>query len=493
MFLQRDQDLIDAGGTAAVAVGRALVVVPRPNAGRFDDLRHRLGQVDWVPDLGARIGSTEWFRGAASCIALIAGTLALSPGISRPLVAAVPAPLTGSEYDEARALGTTPLALGGDSGKRAAANDLVVPLRETPERPTVELTATLGQGDDFADALARAGVGRNEAATLADLVAGAVPTGDIRPGTRIDLTLGRRPSRTVSRPLESLNFRARFDLALSVARHHGGLELTRHPIAIDRTPLRIRGLVGSSLYRSARAAGAPAKAVEAYIKALATKLSVGRDIGATNSFDIIVERARAATGEVQLGQLMYAGLDRGGKTLRLVAWTADGKNQWYDANGVGERRGVMQLPVLGRLASSYGLRRHPILGYMRMHKGQDIAAPYGTPIRAAIDGVVAFAGRSGGYGNFVKLSHAGGLATGYGHMSRIAVRPGTRVARGQVIGFVGSTGMSTGPHLHWEVWRNGAAINPRSISFTQVAQLSGQALANFRARVNTLMAVRPAN
>ena len=493
MFLKSDHDLIDAGGGAAVAVGRALVVVPQPGAGTFDALRHRLAGVDWVPDLGARIGSTEWFRGAASCIALIAGALALSPGLGRPLIAPVPAPLTGRDFDEARALGVTPLALGADSGRHVAANDLVVPLKETPERPTVELTATMGQGDDLSDALRRAGVGRDEAATLEDLVAGAVAGGDIRPGTRLDLTLGRRPNRNVARPLDKLAFRARFDLALSVARSNGALELTRHPIAIDRTPLRIRGLVGSSLYRSARAAGAPAKAVEAYIKALATILSVGRDIGAGNSFDIIVEQARAATGEVQLGQLLYAGLDRGGRKLQLVSWTADGKAQWYDANGVGERKGVMQMPTIGRLASSFGLRRHPILGYMRMHKGMDIAAPHGTPIRAAIDGIVAFAGRSGGYGNFVKLSHAGGLATGYGHMSRISVRPGSRVARGQVIGFVGSTGMSTGPHLHWELWRNGAPINPRSVSFTQVAQLSGQQLANFRARVANLLAVRPAN
>jgi murein DD-endopeptidase MepM/ murein hydrolase activator NlpD len=489
VFLRSDHHLIDAGGTATVSFGRATPV--RPPANSLDDIRYRLSQVDWMPDLGARIGSTEWFRGAATCIVLLAGTLALSPGVGRPLLGAAPPALTGENWEQARAQGISPLAWGADSGRRLGSNDLVVPLQETPERPNVELTATLGVGDELSDALRRAGVGGGEASALAGLVGSAVPLDQLRPGTRLDLKLGRRENKTAARPLESLAFRARFDLALSVARHHGQLELSRHPIAIDRTPLRIRGVVGSSLYRSARAAGAPAKAVEAFIKAIATKLSVG-SIGAGNNYDIIVEQARAATGEVQLGQLLFAGLERGGQKVQLVNWTSDGKNQWFEASGVGERRGVMAMPVMGRLASGYGLRRHPILGYMRMHKGLDIAAPYGTPIRAAIDGVVASAGRNGGYGNFVKLSHPNGLATGYGHMSRFAVRPGTRVSQGQVIGYVGSTGMSTGPHLHWEVWRNGGAINPRSISFTQVAQLTGQALTNFKARVSALMSVRPA-
>jgi murein DD-endopeptidase MepM/ murein hydrolase activator NlpD len=124
-----------------------------------------------------------------------------------------------------------------------------------------------------------------------------------------------------------------------------------------------------------------------------------------------------------------------------------------------------------------------------MHKGMDIGAPYGAPIYAATDGVVAMAGRNHGYGNFVKLNHAGGLATGYGHMSRIAVSSGQRVRKGQVIGYIGSTGMSTGPHLHYELYRNGVAINPKSVAFTVVRQLTGGDLSEFRARLGRLMSV----
>jgi len=104
---------------------------------------------------------------------------------------------------------------------------------------------------------------------------------------------------------------------------------------------------------------------------------------------------------------------------------------------------------------------------------------------------VIFAGHAGGYGNFIRLNHGGGLVSGYGHLSRIAVAPGQHVSRGQVIGNVGSTGLSTGPHLHWEIWRNGQAVNPQSFSFDSVSQLSGDALRAFRARVASLLAVKP--
>jgi murein DD-endopeptidase MepM/ murein hydrolase activator NlpD len=412
----------------------------------------------------------------------------LSPGFNRTIMGDVPAPLAGAAWDEAQAQSIAPLAWGAGSGRHMAANDLVAPLAETPERPQVDMIATLGQGDNFTRMLQRAGVSEGDATNASSQIAQAVALGDIKPGTQIDMTLGRRPSHDVARPLERLAFRARFDLNLTLTRTGNNLSLSRQAIAIDHTPLRLQGLVGSSLYRSARAAGAPAKVVEGYIKALATRLSIGRDVGASDTFDIIVEQARAATGEVQLGNILFAGIDRGNRKTQLLKWT-DG--QWYEASGQTERHGEMGLPVAGHITSGFGLRMHPVLGYMRMHKGMDIGAPWGTPIHAAVDGIVSFAGRTGGYGNFVKLSHAGGLATGYGHMSRIAVRYGTRVARGQVIGYVGSTGLSTGPHLHWEVWKNGVSVNPRSMSFSSVAQLSGDTLRAFKAKVAALLSVKP--
>ena len=494
MFLRNDQGLEMAGGGAARGLGArpfGRAPVPKPDLGRIDRLRNTATAIDWATDLGAQIGSRDWWRGVATLTALCGAVWAIAPGLP-PLVGATPAPLDGIAWEEARGQGIAPLAWGGDTGRRMAANDLVAPLAEAPERPVVDLSATLGEGDDLNRVLMRAGVGRGDARAAAGLVAQAVALDAIKPGTRIALTLGRRPAKTVARPLDKLALRARFDLALSLDRVGNGLVMTRHPIAIDATPLRIQGLVGSSLYRSARAAGAPARIVESYIKALATRLSIGRDVTAADSFDLIVEQERAATGETRLGDLLFAGIDQGRRQVQLVRWEddGDGKPGWFDAKGQSERRGFMGMPVAGRITSSFGYRMHPLLGYLKMHKGLDIAAPYGSPIYAALDGVVQGAGRSGGYGNFVKLIHGGNLASGDGHMSRIAVARGQRVRQGQVIGYVGSTGMSTGPHLHWEVWRNGQTINPRSISFASVAALSGESLRRFKARVAGLLAVR---
>ena len=480
MFL-REQQGLELAGAAAGRSTRALV--PVADRALLERLRIAAHQTDWVPDLGQRIGSREWWRGLATLTALCAGAWFTAPGV-QPLPGAIAPALTGHAFEEARTQSIAPLGYGATTGRRMAANALVRPLAETPERPVVELTATLADGDTLGNALQRAGIGRNEAARVGDLVAGAVRLDTLKPGTQLALTLGRRPTKFQPRPLEKLAFRAAFDLNLSVVRAGDALSLERQPIAIDRTPLRIRGVVGPSLYRSARAAGVPARVVEAYIKALATRIPIG-DVTAADTFDIVADRQRAATGEVEVGDLQYAGLDQGRRALQLVRWGDAGT--FWDANGRYERRGTMGMPVAGRITSNFGARMHPVLGFMRMHKGLDIGAPYGSPILAAIDGVVQFAGRNRGYGNFVRLAHGGGLATGYGHMSRIAVSPGARVRRGQVIGYVGSTGMSTGPHLHWEVWKNGVAVNPRSISMASVQTLSGETLRAMKAKVARLL------
>ena len=232
----------------------------------------------------------------------------------------------------------------------------------------------------------------------------------------------------------------------------------------------------------------PVKLVETYIKAIASKFAIGR-VGRDDSYDLVIERKRAATGETQLGNLLFAGLDHGAAKTQLVQWT-DGT--WYEASGQSERQGMFTMPVsMARITSSFGMRFHPLLGFTRMHKGIDIGTAWGTPIHAPADGTITFAGRSGGYGNFIKLSHGGGIETHYGHLSRFATRPGQHVSRGEVIGYSGNSGMSTGPHLHWEVLRGGVAVNPRGFSFSSVATLSGEQLRAFKAKVASLLAVKP--
>ena len=370
------------------------------------------------------------------------------------------------------------------------ATEAVIPLARAPERPQVQLLATLVRGDSFGRMLQRAGVGSADAARVSELVNKAIPLADIEPGTQVDITLGRREQQGAPRPLDSLSFRARFDLELGITRRGGNLALERKAIRVDDTPLRIRGTVGNSLYRSARAAGAPANAVQDYLQALGEQVDLDQAIRSTDTFDIILSYRRAATGEVQAGKVLYAGIERGGKPkVQLMRWGKD--DRFYEASGVGEQRSGLVAPVPGRISSRYGMRRHPVLGYRRMHRGLDFRASYGTPIVAVTDGRVASAGRAGGCGNAVKLSHGGGLQTRYCHMSRIAVRGGQSVRRGQVIGYVGSTGLSTGPHLHYEMYRNGRSVDPASVNFVTRAQLQGEELRRFRSLLDQLQLVEP--
>lgn len=479
------------GGQLALDMPSLGLAAPPPRQSFGTKSRHSRGgpfaNLDLVVDLGQRIGSRTWFRGLFTCGALCYGAWALSPGLE-PIPGPSSAPYDDARLEAAQAVSLQPLAYGGDTGRRMAPTDAVEPLSQSPERPVVDLRATVGRGDGVATILQRAGVGGSEADHVAALLAGI--STELRPGTTVDIRLGRRPDPSQSRPLERLAFRARFDLRVEIVRSGGLLELNQIPIRVDETPLRIQGRVGASLYRSARAAGVPARTVEAYIRALNTQVQVPSGIASDDMFDIIIEHRRAATGEVDVGSLLYAGLVRSsGRSLQLMQWTnADGETQWFEASGVGRQTGDgMVQPVPGPITSNYGLRMHPILGYARMHRGLDFRASYGSPIVAVADGVVARAGWAGGYGNQVRLAHAGGLSTSYSHMSRIAVAPGSRVRQGQVIGYIGTTGLSTGPHLHFETYQNGVTINPGAVRFTGRAALSGSDLAAFRERLRGLL------
>lgn len=484
MFKAREEAI------AAPQFGRAASAAAL-TAGQFapTGFAERIAALELAPNLAQNIGSRRWFRGLTTMVGLGAAAIAFWPGIA-PVAAAPAVRLDASGRDELRSQMIAPLALGADSGRHMAANAAVKPLTGAPERPEIALLATLTPGDGFAGMLRRAGVGGADAERVLSLIGSAVDPADLTAGTQVDITLGRRAAPDRPRALKSLSFRARFDLALAVERSDAGatLAMTRTPIRVDETPLRIRGTVGTSLYRSARAAGAPASAVQAYLRTLGQQIELDDGLLPTDTFDIIVQHRRAATGERESGGLLYAGIDRDDHPrVQLMRWGGE----FYEASGVGEQKSGLVAPVPGRLTSHYGQRRHPILGYVRMHSGLDFKASYGTPIVAVTDGRVSSAGRMGGCGNAVRLDHGGALQTRYCHMSQIAVRGGQTVRRGQVIGYVGSTGLSTGPHLHYEMYRGGRPVNPADVSFVTRAQLSGSDLARFRQSLAVLKDVAP--
>ena len=172
-----------------------------------------------------------------------------------------------------------------------------------------------------------------------------------------------------------------------------------------------------------------------------------------------------------------------------MKWTIGGRTDWVDANGAGRQVAAFAWPVAGRITSGFGLRVHPILRFARMHRGIDFGAGHGAPIVAASDGQVVKAGWAGGYGRQVRIAHGGGLVTTYSHMSRTVAEPGSFVRQGQLIGYVGSSGLSTGPHLHYEVYRNGTAVNPLGVKFASRSLLEGPELDRFKAHLARLMAI----
>ncbi len=269
--------------------------------------------------------------------------------------------------------------------------------------------------------------------------------------------------------------------------------------AAEPEPLRLRGRAGDSLYSAASAAGAPGAIIQGYLGILARQLGTEFDLQPDDIFDLVIARRRTPQGDIQLGDLLYAGLERAGsKRAEMLRWGTEGaflegSSQERLAGG-GPSNGFAR-PIGGAITSGFGLRIHPLLGMVRMHSGIDYAAAWGTPVHAAGAGTVSFAAPRGGYGNYVRIDHGGGIDSAYGHLSFISVAAGARVQAGQLIGLVGSTGLSTGPHLHYEMLRDGVAVNPKDLPLPggkAEHALDGSQQAAFGARLAALMALNPA-
>lgn len=243
--------------------------------------------------------------------------------------------------------------------------------------------------------------------------------------------------------------------------------------------------IKNSLYGSAEQAGIPAPALAEVMRLYSRIIDFQRDIQPGDSIKVLYEGKETEDGEfVKFGTLVYAEMTVGGRAIPLYRFKGpDGREDFYDEQGRTTRKTLLKTPIDGaRMSSGFGMRRHPILGYSKMHKGVDFAAPTGTPIYAAGDGTIDFVGRKNGYGNYIAIRHNSGLKTAYAHLSRFNARTkrGARVRQGDVIGYVGSTGRSTGPHLHYEVIMNGAQVNPKRVDLPTGENLKGRDLAKFK-------------
>ncbi|HET6942672.1 MAG TPA: M23 family metallopeptidase [Sphingomicrobium sp.] len=248
---------------------------------------------------------------------------------------------------------------------------------------------------------------------------------------------------------------------------------------------RINGDVAGGLYWSLRGAGASPAIATDYLKAIATRIDVG-EVAPYDRFDFAV--IKGANGEPDT--LVYAGLDRAQYSdVQVMKWLVNGQTGWFDGRLEQQASAGLMAPVAGRITSGFGYRYHPILHFSRLHAGIDFGAAYGSPIAAAADGQIVGAGWTGGYGRQVRIVHEGGLMTTYSHMSAIVAQPGSMVRQGQVIGYVGSSGLSTGPHLHFEVRVGGRPVNPLTARLVSRPVFEGPQFAAFKAKLKQITSI----
>ncbi len=255
---------------------------------------------------------------------------------------------------------------------------------------------------------------------------------------------------------------------------------------LERQRNAVEGTIKTSLIEAGIAQGVPRNVMSAMVRAFSHEVDFQRDLHPGDKFRVLYDQAHAKNGQpVGEATIIYAAIEtsEAKKAIFRVIYN-DGTTEYFNDIGESVRRGLMRTPIDGaHVSSSYGMRRHPILGYSKFHQGVDFSAPTGTPVLAAGDGVVEEVGFRSGYGRFVLLRHRNGLETAYAHMSRFArgINPGDHVSQGDVIAFVGASGRATGPHLHFEVRVNSQPVNPLTVNMQAGSKLAGRSLAQFKA------------
>ncbi len=369
---------------------------------------------------------------------------------------------------------------------------LQVPSPAEPASPaasadTIAKTVAVGKGDTLMKVLLRAGAERGQAYQAIAALKRVFNPRKLKAGQEVTLTFQPPGAREEGAELLRVALDTSVERQVLARRRDDGSFAPGQLIRdFRRSLVRASGDIDDSLYLAARRAALPVGVLMETIRIFSWDVDFQRDIHPGDRFEVVFERHFDEAGRaVREGAIESAALTLSGTRLEFYRYTPsdDGIADYFDAQGQSVRRALLRTPVDGaRLTSRYGKRQHPILGYTRMHRGVDFGAPTGTPIYAAGDGLVEAAGWEGNFGRYVRLRHNRELKTAYAHMRRIAkgVRRGKRVRQGQVIGYVGSSGLSTGPHLHYEIISKGRKVNPMSLKLPTGRRLEGAELARFQ-------------
>ena len=360
---------------------------------------------------------------------------------------------------------------------------------EPPASDRYELALRLERGDTITKLLADIDVPAADVKVIADKLQALLKKTKLAAGETIALTM-QTPSETPDSPrVLSLMVRPLPEREYTITRNEDGTYSGEEKTyKVSPRIVRVETTLNGSLSASGVKGGAPASAMNEFIKALSYDVDFQRELKAGMQFSVVLEQLITSDGRItHQGRLLIGELKLAKRTVTVIRFRPQGgADGFFNPEGESVVRSFLRTPMdVSKITSRYGMREHPILGYSAMHTGVDFGAPTGTPILAAGAGKVKMAGWNGGYGLYVRIDHTAQIGTGYGHMSRLGpgIKPGASVRQGQVIGFVGSTGMSTGPHLHYEFYKGNQAVNPLAQKHSMRQTLTGKDLAQFQQRV----------
>jgi hypothetical protein len=358
------------------------------------------------------------------------------------------------------------------------------------------ITEPILEGEPLSAFLVRMGMSRADAEEAAEVFLAEAGLRKLDPGTAVRLKFRRSnvtPAQIASggfrRGLEAMEVLLPPDRIVALGRIPGGFEAATRLVEIEKRYVAAAGEIRNSLFASAFEAGVPRQMMIEFADVFAFDVDFVREIYAGDRFELVYEVLYDSEGhELGTGSIVFAALSwKGGRHSQgyyLHLPEGQAEPSFYSADGRDPRTLLMKTPINGaRVTSRFGRRRHPVLGYTKAHRGIDFGAPTGTPIMAAGDGTIRLYGPRGTLGNYVRIDHGNGLETAYAHLSRFVptLRQGSEVRQGEVIGYVGTTGRSTGPHLHYEVWSKGEAMDPETIKVAVGQTLEGEALEAFQA------------
>ena len=353
------------------------------------------------------------------------------------------------------------------------------------EDPIIKKVCIVEKGDTFLNLLKAQHIDTSDAYALLSEVKKEYDPRDLNPGQEITMLYDRQSDDQQLMSFRGISLRIDDIRDIVILRNdlnEYDTSTIQHQIITQYA--RTDGIIETSLYEAALQSGLPLMVLMEMTRLFSFDVDFQRDVHPNDKFEVMYERHFDEKGKlINEGPVLYASLTVQNTVLRVYRHaTLDGETDYFDDDGRTVRKTLLKTPINGaRLTSRYGMRRHPIKGYSKMHQGLDFGASTGTPIMSSGDGTVVFAGRKGAYGNYIRIRHANHYSTAYAHLSGYAraLKKGKRIKQGEIIGSVGSTGMVTGPHLHYEVHYRGRHINPAKVKFPPGRTLLGKEREHF--------------